>query len=205
MLPPFMWMSRTLSTLSWIGGKSSGALHPLYPACMPRMVLTPYWCHRQFVISRMMEFSPGQSPPQVTMAARTSLGLWKISRHAFALTQPLASSFGREAFLESFRMMWPMTSSSGFRKLKSGQETAIGFRNLLTCLSFTSPALDSCQEDKWNGLRFAADLSSSGGPSAETLLGTTKQAPARAASPCWHLRRPADAIRNFRLRQPRAH
>ena len=99
--------------------------------------------HKQLVISRMMEFSPGPGAEQRAEAAdgscsslplrcsasgkarrksqwrlgpetllclirnlgptmMASLGLWKISRHAFALTQPAVLCSGK--YLQSFRL-----------------------------------------------------------------------------------------------------
>ena len=72
-----------------------------------------------------------------------------------------------KTFLESFRMMWPITSSSsganalltcymlhhkqsgrktGFKKLKSGQWIAIGFKNLLTSSkSYSAYTASACK------------------------------------------------------------
>lgn len=46
---------------------------------MPTTVVTPYMSYRPQTSSRMTVFNPGQSPPQVTMAAFTSSG-WKYTR-----------------------------------------------------------------------------------------------------------------------------
>ena len=86
MVPPLLWMSRTVAKSSL---RHSWEKKPFYPYGMLKTHLTPLVRRSVVVISRSTFLSPGHSPPHVTTAAKTSMTS-NLMDFAGAGAQPLA-------------------------------------------------------------------------------------------------------------------